>query len=563
MSVRELLKGWFAGRRKGSVDQPRASSSAVTDVSEADRWCLEAAEHLARGRLAEAEQAVTRALQSRHDHAEALIVQGAIFMKQERLEDAADSFMLAAHFKPELAEAHHQLGVIAAVQGRVDDAESFFRRAIRKDPLHAKAHNSLGALLSEQGELEGAVACFRRAVAIRPDFAPAHSNLGSLLITKLDLFDEGEKHIEEAIRLAPDSPDAQCNWAMLLQYRGQYREALARWTELLDTGSLVDDAKARLDRAMIFLLLEDFDAGWEEYEKRFAADRKAARDFGLPEWNGEPLTGKSILVFAEQGLGDEIMFASCLPDLIAIAGHVIVECNDRLATLFRRSFPEATVHGGRKEDSADWLSQFIPVDYQVPIGSLPRRFRRSPSAFPGQYPYLKADVERIDYWRRRLREEGKGLAMGISWRGGTASTRSNARSVPVDLLGEILPKNVTWVSLQHGVDPLPAALSWVRSFPGITQDLDDLASLMGALDLVVSVDNTNVHLAGALGRPVWVIISNRPEWRYGASGDRMPWYPSSKLYRRDQNEDWDAVLGRLASGLDEFIKQCHSRSTAA
>ncbi|MDH3436134.1 MAG: tetratricopeptide repeat protein [Betaproteobacteria bacterium] len=551
--MRELLRGWFSGPEGVQTDSPGSSLSAAPAISEADIWCLEGAERLAGGRLAEAEHAVARALECRHDHVEALLLQGAVFREQLRFEEAADSFVLAMHFRPDLAEGHYQLGVIATAEGRIREAESCFRRTLERAPAHAKAHNALGALLSERGAVDEAVSCFRRAIAANPEFAPAHSNLGCLLITRLDEFDEGAKHIEVACRLAPGAPDVKCNWAMLLQYRGQFNDALVRWTELIDSGALADDAKARLDRAMILLLLGDFRAGWDEYEKRFDADRGAARDFGLPRWQGEPLADKTILVYAEQGIGDEIMFASCLFDLIAVAGRVIIECSDRLQALFRRAFPQAFVHGGRKDDPADWLTQCGPVDYQVPVGSLPRRFRPDRAAFPGVYPYLRADALRIEDWRARLRREGAGPVIGISWRGGTAGTRGRIRSVPPELLVKALRPGFSWVSLQHGAADGQPPVPGLQTFPGVTSDLDELAALMSALDLVVSVDNTNVHLAGALGRPVWTLLSGSPEWRYGASGDSMPWYPSAKLYRRNQGEGWEGVLARLALELDVFF----------
>lgn len=562
MALPEFLKGWFwrahaAGKSTG-LERPSTSA----DAAAAEKRLLEGAEYVAQGRFADAERAVARALELRHDYVEALLLQSAIVREQGRLDEAADYLALAAHFRPDSGEVYYQLGVLATAQGRVDEAEKLYRQSILKDPLHAKAHNFLGALLAERGAVEKAAECFRRSVTLRPDFAPAHSNLGALLITQLDRFDEGAKHIEEAIRLAPDSPDVQCNRAMLLQYQGRYPEALHRWTELIEAGVLTNDAKARLDRALIFLLQGDFATGWDEYEYRFDADRRRARDFELPRWDGSPLAGRSILVHAEQGVGDEIMFASCLPDLIAGAGRVFVECSERLERLFSRSFPQAVIHAGEKSDSPDWLSGYYPIDYQVPIGSLPRKFRRSPDAFPGQYPYLKADPARVEDWRKRLHEDGPGPAIGISWRGGTAATRSAIRSVPADLLVKFLPRDVTWVSLQHGVEIEAPPLPGLRAFPGVTQDLDELAALMGALDLVVSVANTNVHLAGALGRPVWVLVSNRPEWRYGASGECMPWYPSSKLFRCGQHEDWEAVLGRLRIALDCFIKRSGSPSAA-
>jgi Flp pilus assembly protein TadD len=566
MGLRGLLSRWISGggeqhndARSGAGSRPESNPGST----EAETRYRETAELVAAGRLPEAERSVARALECRHDYVEALLLQSAIFREQGRLEEAADSLTLAVHYRPDQADAYYLLGDTATSQGRADEAERAFRRALTIEPSHARAHNALGALLSDRGALNEAVNCFRRAIAIRPEFAPAHSNLGSLLITQLDQFDEGAKHVEEAIRLAPDAPAVRCNRAMLLQYRGEFREALAQWNELIGSGALADDSKARVDRAMILLLLGDFQAGWDEYERRFDADRKAARDFGLPRWNGEALPDKTILVYAEQGVGDEIMFASCLPDLIGVAERVIVECSDRLEALFRRSFPGATVHGGRKNDPVDWLETCGPIYYQIPIGSLPRQFRRNRDVFPGAYPYLRADAGRVEYWRARLRGNGTAPAIGISWRGGTAASRSQVRSVPPELIGRMLPRNVTWVSLQHGPGEGPPPLSGLRTFSGITEDLDELAALMGALDLVVSVANTNVHLAGALGRPLRVLVSDRPEWRYGASGNSLPWYPSAKLYRRDQNEGWDAVLARLARELDDLFGQSGQRSAPA
>ncbi len=549
MGLRELVKGWLSGRQTAQTDGPHHAPAPAAAVPEADRWCLEGAEHLAKGRLAEAEQAVARALECRHDHAEALLVQSAVFMKQLRLEEATDSLVLATHFRPDLADAHYHLGVIAAVQGRREEAEDSLRRAIAREPLHAKAQNALGTLLSERGDVDEAVSCFYRAITARPELAQAHSNLGCLLITELDQFEEGAQHISTAYRLAPDAPDVKCNWAMLLQYRGQYHAALARWSEAIESGALTNEAKARLDRALVLLLLGDFRSGWEGYEKRFEAERGAVRDFGLPRWQGEPLAEKTLLIYAEQGVGDEIMFASCLPDVIGAAGRVVIECSDRLEKIFRRSFPGATIHGGKRDDPAGWLAECGALDYQVPIGSLPRQFRPELDAFPGAHPYLQADARRVNEWRERLRQEGTGPAIGISWRGGTARTRSQRRSLPPEHLAKILRPDFTWVSLQHGADDAqpPAGL---QVYPGVTRELDELAALMGALDLVVSVDNSNVHLAGALGRPVWVLLSGVSEWRYGTGTDTMPWYPSARLFRCNQDEDWDAILATLVLELE-------------
>ena len=228
--------------------------------------------------------------------------------------------------------------------------------------------------------------------------------------------------------------------------------------------------------------------------------------------------------------------------------------NPRLEALFRRSFPRAAVHGGGKTDPSDWLEACGPVDFQVPIGSLPRRFRGDRTAFPGVYPYLRADAGRVEYWHTRLRANGTGPAIGISWRGGTAASRSKVRSVPPELVGRMLPRNVAWVSLQHGPGDGPPSLPGLRTFPGVTGDLDELAALLGALDLVVSVANTNVHLAGALGRPVWLALGYAPDWRWLRDGADSPWYPTMRIFRQTEMGDWNDVFADILVALHKLVR---------
>ena len=556
MGLRDWLRGRFRGPERARTDATDASQSSVPGMSEADRWCLEGAEHLTRGRLAEAEQALARALECRHDYAEALLFQGAVFIKQKRLDEAIDSLVLASHFKPDLAEAHYQLGVIAKTQGRVDEAESCFRRTLELAPSHARAHNDLGALLSERGAVEEAVNCFRRAVAANPEFAAAHSNLGCLLTTRLDEFAEGARHIEVARQLAPDIPDVRCNWAVLLQFRGQLTEALTIFDQLIAEDANAD--LARLNRSLALLKQGDFARGWIDYEARKrVAWEYVPRKFPFPEWQGEPLSGRAIAVCAEQGLGDQIMFASCIPDLEKLAARCVLECAPKLERLFRRSFPTATVTS--ENISRESLKGLPKLDFHVAIGSLPLHFRRSVGEFPSRPGYLKGDPDAIARWRQRLDALPGAYKVGISWRGGRRSTRQSVRSVTLEQWIPILRREgISFVSLQytdcreeleaferdHGIP--------VHHWPEAIDDYDQTAALVCALDLVISVQTAIVHLGGALGKPVWVMVPAVAEWRYLQSGERLPWYPAVRLFRQTTPGEWAPVIEQLALALSQM-----------
>ena len=539
-------------------------------IPEADRWCLEGARHLEEGRLAEAEQALARALDCRHDHAEALLLQSAIFLKQRRLEEAADSLILATHFQPDLAEAHYQLGLIASSQGGSADVEQHYRRALEADPRHAPACVALGALLFERESLDEAVDCFRKAIDIQPNYAQAHSNLGLLMAVRLDRFAEAAPHLEKAWRLAPDDPDVMCNWAMYLQQRGELAESIALCDRLIEADAT--DPIPRLNRALARLKMGDFSRGWDDYESRKQAGWPyVARTFPFPEWKGEALAGRKILVHAEQGLGDQIMFASCIPDLMAMAGHCVIECAPKLEVLFRRSFPAATVTSGAR--TAGWESdeKLRGIDCYVAMGSLPLYFRKGRDAFPGHRGYLRADPQGIAAWRRRLADLPGKCKVGIAWRGGVSYTRQSVRSVALDHWLPILRRSDTsFVSLQymdsreeieqigrdHGIQ--------IHHWPEAIDDYDQTAALVSALDLVVSVDTTIVHLGGAFDKPVWVMVAAVAEWRYLQTGERLPWYPAVRLFRQTLLGEWGPVIERIASELDRLtVEKVNGRDAGA
>lgn len=533
------------GQREGSSPVPRPG---VAD-ERAHRAFKQAIEQLERGRLEAAEQLLHEAIGFDPALAEAHYRLGWIYEQRGALVDAADCHELAVHFEPENIQAHAALAALHRLQRRHANALEHYQRVVELNPDDAAAHTNLCLALHELAAYETARYHGERAIAIDPKLPEAHHNLG-LVLRELGDAALAVQHFQRALEL---KARAEIAAGLAHAYRdlGRLKEAIAAYDRALRLKPDLGDAI--INRAYAFLLNGDYRRGWAEYESRFVATGTPARDFGPPRWNGEALQGKTILVYAEQGLGDEVMFASCLPDLLAQADRVIIECSDRLSPLFKRSFPRAIVRGGKKEDPTDWVAQYAPVHFQLPIGSLPRWFRPDGAAFPRNGGYLRADSRDIEQWRERIGVRN-GLLVGLSWRGGGPKTRGYLRSVPLALLAPLLQHDAVFVSLQHGMESreLNDARRPLMTFSGVTESPDELAALIAALDLIVSVDNTTAQLAGALGQPVWVMLSASPEWRYGISGETMAWYPSAKLFRQGDGRRWEPVIEQVAAAFSAW-----------
>ena len=311
------------------------------------------------------------------------------------------------------------------------------------------------------------------------------------------------------------------------------------------------------------LMLGRLAEGWDEYEKRMKWNGIAGlignrRDFKLRFWQGEQLDNKAILVCGEQGIGDEIMFASCFNDLISMAGHVVIECDDRLANLMNRAFPAATVAGRYRDSDAAWQARLPRVDFRVSAGSLPRIFRRSPELFPKREGFLVPDTKRVHQWHERYKLLGAGLNVGISWAGGKTPQERLSRSAPLEQWTTLLNiPGINFISLQYGdhadelahVAKTTGAIihNWQDSDPLI--DMDDFAAKIAALDLVISIDNSTIHMAGALGIQTWALLPFVAEWRWMLDRTDSPWYPTLKLFRQQIRDDWAPVFKEIVVEL--------------
>lgn len=553
----DALKRLFGGTAAVPAPAPHtiADSAANDTPSELYR---KAVFHCERGEVDAAERLLRNAIETQHDFAEAHFLLGQILQRRGQLEDASDCYVLATCFRPDLQEAYLQLGRIALDEGRFRDALEPLEKALALNAGDADAHNAMGAALVGLERIHEALDHYRKAVALRPGFADAHSNLGYVLFRDFERFEEGARHIQMALELAPENETALCNWTMVLQQQGRFAEAITLCDRLLAANPGLHEV--RLNRSLVLLTRGEFERGWRDYEGRKHVRGYQHRALPWPEWDGSSLRGRNIYVCSEQGIGDEIMFASCLPEVISQAQGCVVECSPRLEKLFRRSFPSAIIVPKSACGRQIPRSLPIPVDCQSAIGSLPRFLRNAASEFPRRAGYMRADAERVAYWRNRLGELPGRLKIGISWRGGMKSTRQSLRSIGLEHWLPILHvKNTSFIDLQY--TDCRAELAALKDKHGIEivhwqealDDYDETAALVSALDLIISVQTAVVHLSGALGKPVWVMVPVVPEWRYQQKGDSMLWYSSARLFRQSAPGEWLPVVDAVARDLQAQI----------
>lgn len=455
----------------------------------------------------------------------------------------------AASLDPKSASVRAFMGVVLLQLRSLDAALDHLRIAHDTDPQNGDILKLLVETLLQSGRYQKALTLCEAALRRDHAFYEAWTCLG-LVYRRTHRSAEALECYERAIALQARDVDSMANRAIALSDLGRLDEALEAFEAVL--ALTPGHALARFHRGLARLSKGDYAQGWPDYELRLASSDKPPVKTLAPRWEGAPLADRSILVRGEQGLGDQIMFASCLPQLIADAGTCAIECDPKLVTLLGRSFPEARVQSIGVEAPAD-----VHYDFEVPLGSLPLYYRRSVQDFPRHPGYLKADPVRTREWRGKLHALGAGLKIGISWRGGTAVSRVALRSIPLEGWERLFAlAGVRFVSLQYtdGTAAEIAALERsggppIAHWPEAIDDYDETAALVAALDLTISVCTSVVHLTGAMGRPVWVLAPQAAEWRYGARGEAMPWYPSARVFRQEYDGDWDPVMRRVAAEL--------------
>ncbi len=503
------------------------------------------------GLLGEAITHYGRAVALRPDYPEANNNLGIALAQQGRLDEAVASYGRALALRPDYPEAHNNLGSALAQQERLDEAAAHFRRALALKPDYPEANNNLGGALAQQGRLDEAVAHFRRALTLRPDYPEAHSDLGSALADQGRL-DEAVAHFRRALTLRPDYPEAHSNLGGALADQGRLDEAVAHFRRAVALKPDYPEAHSNL--AMVLLAQGDMAAGWVEFEWRWKMPHliKAARNFAQPQWRGEAAAGRTLLIHAEQGLGDTVQFCRYAPLAAKRGLRVILEVQEPLVRLLR-CLPGVDRVVGQGE-------ALPPFDLHCPMLSLPLALATATASIPGAAPYLHADPAQVAAWRTRLAAmENQGLRIGFAWAGNPDLPTDRRRSLAPDRLAPLLDLPGLHVfSLQKGGPAAPKAFP-LTDFMGEVGDFADTAALVANLELVIAVDTAVAHLAAALGKPVWLLNRFDSCWRWQAGRRDSPWYPTLRVYRQPRPGDWAPVLTEVARDLRALTDRRQSR----
>jgi Flp pilus assembly protein TadD len=490
--------------------------------------------------------------------------QGTELLRQGSFAEAEAYLREVIRVWPKHPGALNNLGTSIWRQGRVGEAEEYYRKAMAEAPNDFGVLNNLGNALWEQSRPRDAVELYQQALRLQPDSPETQMNLG-VALSDLGEFDQALAWFHTSLRLRPNVPEALDNVGMTLARLGRWDETITWYDRALAVRP--DYAEAHRNRAFLWLAHGDYERGWPEHEWRFRCRNHRGVSVSRPAWKGEDLEGRTILLHAEQGLGDVVEFIRFAAPIKRRGARVIVACPDSLLRLLAEYPMVDSVH--------DWFGPVPDCDVHLPLMSLPAFLGTTLASLPGEYPYLAADPLTVSLWRpliertlsvaypgraQRSHDDRRTVRIGIVWQGNPTHRNDGRRSFPLRLFAHIaeLPE-VRLISLQKGMgieqlnDPqrrFPVAV-FPNCGPGGSdrRDFLDTAAIMAQLDLVIAPDSSVAHLAGSLGVRAWVPLHAVSEWRWLIGRDDSPWYPSITLFRQDSAGDWESVFRRMAARL--------------
>jgi tetratricopeptide (TPR) repeat protein len=471
--------------------------------------------------------------------------QASALHQQGQLAQAKAIYEQVLTLDPRHFDALHLSGVVAAQTNNPVLAADLIGKAISINSNHAAAYSNLGLALNALRRPDEALVCFDQALELRPDYAEAYSNRGNSL-RGLNRFDEAVASYDRAIELKSDYAKAYSNRGNALKDLNLIEQAVASYDRAIQLSA--GYAEAYWNKSLALLTNGEFDLGWQLYEWRSKNEEtsKHKRNFSQPLWLGqEDIEGQTILLHAEQGIGDAIQFSRYAALVKARGARVLMEVHHALHGLFEEM------------DGVDELfskGEALPAfDYHCPLLSLPLAFKTMLSSIPSSSPYLACKTEKYDEWAQSLGER-KRPRVGLVWSGSHEHQNDHNRTVALKNMLALLPQEFEYVSLQkelRDVDKEVLAASTIKHYGEDLRDFSDTAALCELMDVVVSVDTSVAHLAAAIGKATWVLLPFAPDWRWLLDRQDSPWYASVKLYRQDQSRSWDKVLQRVGEDLRE------------
>lgn len=466
---------------------------------------------------------------------------GLLLGQAGRFEEALNCFTRASIVQPNEFAVYFNCGTALKELGRHEDALASFDKTLSLNPNFAEAYGSRGSVFNSLGRFDEALASFDQAIVCNAKYANAHNNRGAVLHKIFKRHDEALVSLNKAIALKPRFAEAHYNRALLLSAMGKFDAALASYDRAIQINASYVDAN--YNKALLLLLLGQYEKGWPLYEWRWKTEqfKYDFRAFKQPLWLGDQaLTGKTILLHAEQGFGDLIQIVRYLPMVTALGAKVVLEAPATLMTLLRTLKAEFTLLA--KGDG------FPSFDLHCPIMSLPLAFRSTVDTIPAAIPYLSAEPDKQLQVQKRRGERVR-PRVGLAWSGNPKHLNDRNRSMPLNALKPLLDLDFEYHSLHQQLTQEDELLldEWGRiQFHGAElMDYSDTAALIAELDLVITVDTSVAHLAGALGKKVWILLPYAPDFRWLMGRDDSPWYATARLFRQGQLGDWDGVIAAL------------------
>jgi tetratricopeptide (TPR) repeat protein len=495
-------------------------------------------------RFDEARESFTLSLEFQPESPDTCFALGNLFHTAGRNAEAAIHYLRAVELNPRFAEAWYNLGVARMLLRDLGKSRVSFEQAIALKPGYAEAHNNLAILMQAAGQIEDALAHYREAAHLQPQFLEPQYNLG-LVLQEYQQYEECAATYERLLKRKHDHVDARNNLANVLLELSRPEEAMRAYEQVVRLDPRHPEANWNLGLAQ--LQMGEWRKGWRNYEWRFHQPLSPPEARSTPRWDGSPLEGRTILLTAEQGLGDLLQFFRYVPLVAALGGRIVLECHEPLAAIAARlpGVCGALVKGDPAPDHHFW----------APLLSLPAILNLEQP--PREVPYVTVDPGRSERWRRRLLgDESKGrIRVGVTWSGNPRFKANAKRSLtPADVraLTSGLETRAMFYSLQKGAPPVAGAnLLELHDDPS---SLEDVAAIVANLDLVISVDTSIAHLAGALAKPVWTMLAQAADWRWMTQRDDSPWYPTMRLFRQRTRGDWNPVIEAVRRELALHIE---------